>query len=237
HRLAPLPSARRDRQRPAPDPRGPRHGRCGDAALPAPRTAAAGVRCPGDRTGARGAGRPRARGGAGPRHRRAAVALRPAARGRRRRRGAHAEPHPRPARGARARRSRGAPRGPRARGRRRRRRIGRELLAGLPGPVQRACNVRGATVAAPHGAAATGGATARTEGVAMTVYARPGTEGAKLAFKGRYENYIGGRWVAPVKGHYFENPTPVTGQVFTEIPRSTAEDVELALDAAHAAAA
>ena len=71
----------------------------------------------------------------------------------------------------------------------------------------------------------------------MTVYARPGTKGAKLAFKPRYENYIDGQWVPPVKGQYFENPTPVTGQVFTEIPRSTAEDVELALDAAHAAAA
>jgi aldehyde dehydrogenase len=42
--------------------------------------------------------------------------------------------------------------------------------------------------------------------------------------------------VPPVKGQYFENPTPVTGQTFTEIPRSTAEDIELALDAAHGAA-
>ena len=70
----------------------------------------------------------------------------------------------------------------------------------------------------------------------MSVYARPGTDGAKVSFKARYENYIGGGWVAPVKGEYFENPTPVTGQVFTEVARSTAEDIELALDAAHAAA-
>jgi aldehyde dehydrogenase len=70
----------------------------------------------------------------------------------------------------------------------------------------------------------------------MTVYAQPGTEGAKVSFASRYDNYIGGQWVAPVKGQYFENPTPVTGQVFTEVARSTAEDVEVALDAAHAAA-
>ncbi|MDF0530460.1 aldehyde dehydrogenase family protein [Tsukamurella sp. 8F] len=70
----------------------------------------------------------------------------------------------------------------------------------------------------------------------MTVYARPGTEGAKMAFKSRYDNIIGGKEVPPVKGQYFENPTPVTGQAFCEVARSTAEDVELALDAAHAAA-
>ncbi|HLQ79653.1 MAG TPA: aldehyde dehydrogenase [Brachybacterium sp.] len=70
----------------------------------------------------------------------------------------------------------------------------------------------------------------------MTVYARPGTEGAKVSFEPRYENYIGGQWVPPVKGEYFENPSPVTGEVFTEVARSTAEDIEKALDAAHAAA-
>ncbi len=70
----------------------------------------------------------------------------------------------------------------------------------------------------------------------MTVYARPGTAEALMSFQPRYGNYIGGEWIAPVKGQYFENSTPVTGQVFCEIPRSTAEDVELALDAAHAAA-
>ncbi|MGP9744188.1 acetaldehyde dehydrogenase ExaC [Brachybacterium sp. AOP29-B2-41] len=70
----------------------------------------------------------------------------------------------------------------------------------------------------------------------MTAYAHPGTEGAKVTFKPRYENYIGGQWVPPTKGEYFENPTPVTGKVFTEVARSTSEDIEKALDAAHAAA-
>ena len=70
----------------------------------------------------------------------------------------------------------------------------------------------------------------------MTVYARPGEDGSVVTFKPRYDNYIGGEWVAPTNGNYFENPTPVTGQTFTEVPASTAEDIELALDAAHAAA-
>ncbi|MGP5365007.1 aldehyde dehydrogenase, partial [Brachybacterium tyrofermentans] len=70
----------------------------------------------------------------------------------------------------------------------------------------------------------------------MTAYAHPGTDGAKVTFAQRYENYIGGQWVPPVKGEYFENPTPVTGKIFTEVARSTAEDIEKALDAAHAAA-
>jgi aldehyde dehydrogenase len=59
--------------------------------------------------------------------------------------------------------------------------------------------------------------------------------GVANPFKARYDNFIGGKFVAPVKGEYFPNITPVTGQVFCEIARSTAEDVELALDAAHAA--
>ncbi|TDW31457.1 aldehyde dehydrogenase family protein [Cryobacterium psychrophilum] len=70
----------------------------------------------------------------------------------------------------------------------------------------------------------------------MTVYAAPGTPGAKVNFKPRYENWIGGEWVAPVKGEYFEDITPVTGRPFTEVARGTAEDIELALDAAHKAA-
>ncbi|WP_424463811.1 acetaldehyde dehydrogenase ExaC [Pseudoclavibacter helvolus] len=70
----------------------------------------------------------------------------------------------------------------------------------------------------------------------MTVYAKPGTDGALVSFKPRYEHYIGGQWVPPVKGEYFENITPVTGQPFTEVARGTAEDIEAALDAAHAAA-
>ncbi|TWT16140.1 aldehyde dehydrogenase [Planomicrobium sp. CPCC 101079] len=67
------------------------------------------------------------------------------------------------------------------------------------------------------------------------VYASPNSEGAMSKFKSRYENYINGEWKAPVKGQYFDNVSPVNGKKFTEIARSTAEDVELALDAAHAA--
>ncbi|GAB4401403.1 MAG: aldehyde dehydrogenase family protein [Microscillaceae bacterium] len=58
----------------------------------------------------------------------------------------------------------------------------------------------------------------------------------KPTFKDKYENFIGGQWVAPEKGQYFENPSPADGQTFTMIPRSTKEDIEKALDAAHAAA-
>ncbi|WP_030527153.1 acetaldehyde dehydrogenase ExaC [Phycicoccus jejuensis] len=71
----------------------------------------------------------------------------------------------------------------------------------------------------------------------MTTYTPPGRDGSSIEVKGRYENYIGGQWVPPVKGNYFENITPVTGQAFTEIARGTAEDIELALDAAHGASA
>lgn len=69
------------------------------------------------------------------------------------------------------------------------------------------------------------------------IYAQPGTEGAIVSVKERYANYINGDWVAPVKGEYFSNVSPVTGESFCEIPRSSAEDIDLALDAAHAAKA
>jgi aldehyde dehydrogenase len=59
--------------------------------------------------------------------------------------------------------------------------------------------------------------------------------GVANPFKQRYDNYIGGKFVPPVKGEYFGNVTPITGQVFCEVARSTAEDIELALDAAHGA--
>tara|TARA_R110002020_G_scaffold63170_3_gene168839 strand:- start:2143 stop:3666 length:1524 start_codon:yes stop_codon:yes gene_type:complete len=55
-------------------------------------------------------------------------------------------------------------------------------------------------------------------------------------FKSQYDNFIGGKWVSPVKGNYFENLSPVDGKSFTKVARSTAEDIELALDAAWAAA-
>ena len=67
------------------------------------------------------------------------------------------------------------------------------------------------------------------------IYAKPGTEGSVVNFDKRYDNFIGGKWVAPVKGQYFDNVTPVTGEVFCEVAESTEEDINLALDAAHAA--
>ena len=69
----------------------------------------------------------------------------------------------------------------------------------------------------------------------MAVFPQPGAADSTVEVKSRYDNYIGGEWVAPVKGQYFENITPVTGKPFTEIARSTAEDIDKALDAAHAA--
>ena len=68
------------------------------------------------------------------------------------------------------------------------------------------------------------------------IYAEPGSAGATVAYKAHYDNFIGGKWVPPVKGTYFDVITPISGKVYTKAPRSTAEDVELALDAAHAAA-
>jgi len=70
----------------------------------------------------------------------------------------------------------------------------------------------------------------------MTVYSQPGQPGSVASYLPRYDNWIGGKRVPPVKGKYFDNPTPVTGQTFCEIARGTAEDIELALDAAHQAA-
>ena len=54
--------------------------------------------------------------------------------------------------------------------------------------------------------------------------------------KQKYENYIGGKWIAPSDGEYFENISPVNGKPMTRVPRSQAVDIELALDAAHEAA-
>ena len=54
-------------------------------------------------------------------------------------------------------------------------------------------------------------------------------------FKDHYDNFIGGKWVAPTKGQYFDNPSPIDGKAFTKVARSTKEDIELALDAAHEA--
>ena len=68
-----------------------------------------------------------------------------------------------------------------------------------------------------------------------TVFAPPGESGSPVELKGRYENFIGGDWVAPSTGEYRENPSPSTGEVFCEVSYSGAQDIELALDAAHAA--
>jgi aldehyde dehydrogenase len=70
----------------------------------------------------------------------------------------------------------------------------------------------------------------------MSRYAAPGSDGAVMNYQSRYDHWIGGAYVAPKQGGYFENPTPVTGAPFTEIARGTADDVERAIDAAHEAA-
>ena len=68
------------------------------------------------------------------------------------------------------------------------------------------------------------------------IYAYPGTAGAKLTYKARYDNFIGGKWVPPAKGEYFDVITPISGKPYTKAARSSAEDIERALDVAHAAA-
>jgi aldehyde dehydrogenase len=70
----------------------------------------------------------------------------------------------------------------------------------------------------------------------MAVIAPPGQPGSPTTFASRYDHWIGGRYVPPAKGQYFENPSPVTGKTFCEVARGTAEDIDAALDAAHAAA-
>ncbi|MED3763552.1 aldehyde dehydrogenase [Ureibacillus terrenus] len=71
--------------------------------------------------------------------------------------------------------------------------------------------------------------------ILTAAYAFPNTEGAIINFKDCYDNYIGGKWTPPVNGEYFDNITPVTGKVYTKVARSTAEDIELAIDAAYKA--
>ena len=55
------------------------------------------------------------------------------------------------------------------------------------------------------------------------IYAAPGTAGATIAFKAQYNNFIGGKFVAPVKGQYFDVITPTTGKVYTQAARSTSD--------------
>jgi len=70
----------------------------------------------------------------------------------------------------------------------------------------------------------------------MTVYAPPGQPGSIAEYRSRYDHWIGGEYVPPSSGEYFENPSPVTGNPFTEVARGNADDIERALDAAHGAA-
>ncbi|MBD0785933.1 aldehyde dehydrogenase [Vibrio sp. Y2-5] len=65
------------------------------------------------------------------------------------------------------------------------------------------------------------------------IYAQPGTENAIFNFKNQYDNFIGGEWVKPVREVYFANTSPVNGKEFCQVPRSSEEDISLALDAAH----
>jgi aldehyde dehydrogenase len=58
---------------------------------------------------------------------------------------------------------------------------------------------------------------------------------ARVALRSRYDNFIGGKWVPPVEGAYFDNISPITGKPVCQVTRSQAADVELALDAAHKA--
>ncbi len=71
--------------------------------------------------------------------------------------------------------------------------------------------------------------------VASTTYDAPGEAGSPVQLEQRYENFIGGKWIAPTTGEYRENLTPSTGEPFCEVAHSGAQDIELALDAAHAA--
>ena len=59
--------------------------------------------------------------------------------------------------------------------------------------------------------------------------------GLQNPYKSKYANYIGGKWVEPIDGQYFDNVTPLTGQTFCQIPRSNSKDIDAALDAAHSA--
>jgi aldehyde dehydrogenase len=66
-------------------------------------------------------------------------------------------------------------------------------------------------------------------------YVAPNQPGSVVSFPERYDNFIGGKWVPPVEGEYFDDITPVTGKPFVQTARSQAADIELALDAAHGA--
>ncbi|WP_308190778.1 aldehyde dehydrogenase family protein [Arthrobacter hankyongi] len=70
----------------------------------------------------------------------------------------------------------------------------------------------------------------------MMKYAAPNTPGSVCTTKDRYDNFIGGRWVPPAAGRYFDNPSPITGENYCQVARSDSTDIEAAIDAATAAA-
>ncbi|NAW58582.1 MULTISPECIES: acetaldehyde dehydrogenase ExaC [unclassified Vibrio] len=65
------------------------------------------------------------------------------------------------------------------------------------------------------------------------IYTQPGQAGSVIEFKSHYDNYIGGEWRQPVTGEYFDNCSPVNGKPYCKVARSTEDDINLALDAAH----
>jgi aldehyde dehydrogenase len=67
------------------------------------------------------------------------------------------------------------------------------------------------------------------------IYAQPGQQDCKITFKTRYENFINGDWVAPTKGQYVDNIAPAIGKPFCQVPCSSVDDIDAALDAAYAA--
>lgn len=71
----------------------------------------------------------------------------------------------------------------------------------------------------------------------MSRYAAPGEPGSVVRLRARYDHFIGGEYVPPAEGRYFQNPTPVTGEVFTEVAESSAADMDHAWSSAQGAAA
>jgi aldehyde dehydrogenase len=74
--------------------------------------------------------------------------------------------------------------------------------------------------------------TAMTVTTPPNTFATPGSPDAKVQFKPRYDHFIGGEYVTPSSGRYFENPSPVNGKVFTEVARGNAADIDRAVEAA-----
>jgi aldehyde dehydrogenase len=71
----------------------------------------------------------------------------------------------------------------------------------------------------------------------LMIFQNPTEQDAQYKVKSKYENFIGGQWVAPQEGNYFDNISPITGEKYSEVPRSTKADVDKAVEAAHKAQA